>query len=101
MGKDEQGNCVTPTPPPTDVCPNIDGNQASVPGGLVKDEHGNCVTPSPPPPTVKTDEVMDVLEINAATPRVGLVNGRAEISYAVLVRNDGPNQAHNVVVTDA
>ena len=101
MVKDEQGNCVTPTPPPADVCPNIDGNQASVPGGLVKDEHGNCVTPTPPPPTVKSDEFMDVRVIKEATPQVGLVNGQAEISYTVIVRNDGPNQAHNVVVTDA
>ena len=101
MVKDEQGNCVTPTTPPTDVCPNIGGNQASVPGGLVKDEHGNCVTPTPPPPTVKSDEFMDVRVIKEATPQVGLVNGQAEISYTVLVRNDGPNQAHDVVVTDA
>ena len=101
MVKDEQGNCVTPTPPPADVCPNIGGNQASVPGGLVKDEHGNCVTPTPPPPTVKSDEFMDVRVIKEATPQVGLVNGQAEITYTVLVRNDGPNQAHNVVVTDA
>ena len=101
MVKDEQGNCVTPTPP-TDACPNIEGNQASVPHGLVKDEHGNCVTPtSPPPPTVKSDEFMDVRVIKEATPQVGLVNGQAEITYTVLVRNDGPNQAHNVVVTDA
>ena len=101
MVKDEHGNCVTPTPPPADVCPNIDGNQASVPGGLVKDEHGNCVTPTPPPPTVKSDEFMDVRVIKEATPQVGLVNGQAEITYTVLVRNDGPNQAHDVVVTDA
>lgn len=31
--------------PPTDVCPNIDGAQASVPSGMVKDSAGNCVTP--------------------------------------------------------
>jgi len=101
MVKDEQGNCVTPTPPPTDACPNIEGTQASVPGGMVKDEQGNCVTPTPPPPTVKSDEFMDVRVIKDATPQVGLVNGQAEITYTVLVRNDGPNQAHDVVVTDA
>lgn len=39
------------TPPPTDVCPNIDGDQAEVPDGMVKDDEGNCVTPTPPPPT--------------------------------------------------
>ena len=27
----------------TDVCPNIDGNQAEVPDGFVYDEQGNCV----------------------------------------------------------
>jgi uncharacterized repeat protein (TIGR01451 family) len=101
MVKDEHGNCVTPTPP-TDACPNIEGNQTHIPDGMVKDEHGNCVTPtSPPPPTVKSDEFMDVRVIKEATPQVGLVNGQAEITYTVLVRNDGPNQAHNVVVTDA
>jgi uncharacterized repeat protein (TIGR01451 family) len=102
MVKDEQGNCVTPPPPATDVCPNIEGNQTTVPTGLVKDEHGNCVTPTPPPPpTVKSDEFMDVRVIKDATPQIQLVNGQAEITYTVLVRNDGPNQAHDVVVTDA
>lgn len=28
----------------TDVCPNIEGMQTSVPTGLVKDAHGNCVS---------------------------------------------------------
>jgi hypothetical protein len=28
---------------PPDVCPNIDGNQATVPNGYVKDASGNCV----------------------------------------------------------
>lgn len=37
------------TPPPTDECPNIAGNQSSVPAGLIKDASGNCVTPPPPP----------------------------------------------------
>lgn len=40
------GNCVPP--PPIDVCPNIDGNQTTIPSGLIKDANGNCV---PPPPT--------------------------------------------------
>lgn len=31
------------TPPPTDVCPNIDGMQTTVPAGMVKDTNGNCV----------------------------------------------------------
>lgn len=34
--------CATPPPPP-DVCPNIQGNQAEVPSGYFKDGQGNCV----------------------------------------------------------
>lgn len=41
-----QSNC---TPPPTDVCPNITGNQSTVPAGYIKDGAGNCVIPPPPP----------------------------------------------------
>ena len=86
-------------PPPTDLCPNIDGNQATIPAGTVKDAQGHCVTP--PPPTVATDEFMDVQVIKDATPQVQLVNGQADIAYTIRVRNNGPNQAHNVVLTDA
>ena len=101
MVKDEHGNCVTP--PGDDVCPNIDGVQHSVPDGMVKDEHGNCVTPPPPPPPPPppTDEHMDVQVIKDATAHVQLVDGHAEIAYTIRVRNNGPNQAHNVVLTDA
>jgi uncharacterized repeat protein (TIGR01451 family) len=56
---------------------------------------------TPTPPTVKSDEFMDVRVIKDATPQVQLVNGQAEITYTLLVRNDGPNQAHNVVLSDA
>jgi uncharacterized repeat protein (TIGR01451 family) len=102
MVKDELGNCVTPPPPPADVCPNLEGKQATVPNGMVTDGQGNCVTPSPPlPPSVKSDEFMDVQVVKDATPQVQLVNGQAEIVYTVRVRNNGPNQAHNVVLTDA
>ena len=44
---------------------------------------------------------MDVQVVKDATPQVLLVNGQAEIAYTLRVRNNGPNQAHNVVVTDA
>jgi uncharacterized repeat protein (TIGR01451 family) len=57
--------------------------------------------PPPSPPTVKTDEFMDVQVIKDATPQVQLVNGQADIAYAVRVRNNGPNQAHNVLLSDA
>lgn len=36
-----------PPPPPLDVCPNVDGNQATVPAGLVLVD-GQCVAPTPP-----------------------------------------------------
>lgn len=63
------GGCpgpVTP-PPPTDVCPNVAGNQATVPAGLVV-INGQCVAP-PPPPT----DVCPNLDGNQATIPAGLV----------------------------
>jgi hypothetical protein len=36
--------------PPVDVCPNLEGDQATVPDGYVKDEQGNCVTEDDPEP---------------------------------------------------
>ncbi len=35
-------------PPAVDVCPNIAGNQATIPAGMIKDASGNCVTPTGP-----------------------------------------------------
>jgi hypothetical protein len=46
-------NCAT-TPPPTDVCPNIDGVQEAVPDGLVVDAQGNCVAEKPTTETTPT-----------------------------------------------
>jgi hypothetical protein len=37
-----------PPEQPKDECPNIAGNQHSVPAGLVKDSSGNCVQPQQP-----------------------------------------------------
>jgi hypothetical protein len=39
--------CVPPPPVPTDVCPNIAGDQPTVPAGMVIDPDGNCVTAPP------------------------------------------------------
>ena len=44
---------------------------------------------------------MDVLIVKDATPQVELANGQADIAYTMLVKNNGPNQAHNVTVADA
>jgi hypothetical protein len=40
-----------PPEQPKDECPNIAGNQHSVPAGLVKDSSGNCVHPNHEQPT--------------------------------------------------
>ena len=87
--------------PPVDVCPNLPGDQATVPPGMVIDGQGNCVTPPVIPPPVTNDEYMDVQVVKDATAQVQLVNGQADIAYTVRVRNNGPNQAHNVQVADA
>ena len=68
--QDHLGPCEAP-PPPADVCPNIGGNQADVPEGMVKDEQGSCVT-SPPPA-----DVCPNIDGNQATVPTGLVkNGQ-------------------------
>jgi hypothetical protein len=48
-------------PPPTDVCPNIQGTQATVPSGMSKDAAGNCVTPP-------TDVCPNIEGIQSAVP---------------------------------
>jgi uncharacterized repeat protein (TIGR01451 family) len=44
---------------------------------------------------------MDVQVVKDATAQVQLVNGSADIAYSVRVRNNGPNQAHNVQLADS
>jgi uncharacterized repeat protein (TIGR01451 family) len=44
---------------------------------------------------------MDVQIVKDAPQQVQLVNGQADIAYSLVVKNNGPNQAHNVVVSDA
>ncbi len=46
--------CETPTIP-TDVCPNIEGDQTTAPAGTVIDANGNCVTPVPAVCTVSNN----------------------------------------------
>ena len=58
-------------------------------------------TPPTTPTTPPTDEFMDVQVNKDATPQVQLVNGQADIAYTVRVRNNGPNQAHDVKLVDA
>ena len=54
------------------------------------------IPPVTPPVTPPTDELMDVQVVKDATPQVQLVNGQADVAYTVRVKNNGPNQAHNV-----
>jgi uncharacterized repeat protein (TIGR01451 family) len=56
---------------------------------------------NPPPSTVTTDEFMDVQVVKDATPQVQFVNGQADIAYTIRVKNNGPNQAHDVKLVDA
>ena len=44
---------------------------------------------------------MDLQIVKDATPQVQLVSGQADVAYTMVVKNNGPNQAHNVVVSDA
>jgi uncharacterized repeat protein (TIGR01451 family) len=57
--------------------------------------------PPPPPPPPHGPESMDVQIVKDATQQVQLVNGQADIAYSLVVKNNGPNQAHNVMVSDA
>src|SRR6185295_953659 len=41
----DRGEYPGAPPPPVDVCPNIPGDQATIPPGMIKDANGNCVTP--------------------------------------------------------
>jgi hypothetical protein len=50
-------------PPPKDECPNIEGNQETVPAGKIKDANGNCVTPPPP-----TDECPNIEGLQTSVP---------------------------------
>jgi hypothetical protein len=49
--------------PPTDVCPNIEGIQTTVPAGMSKDAAGNCITPpvvtTVPSPPITTTTVIE------------------------------------------
>jgi hypothetical protein len=96
----QQLACDTPPPPPppptTDVCPNLEGNQATVPAGLVKDQLGNCVPPPPPP----TTDVCPNIEGDQAEVPDGyeLVNGEcAEIAgEEVIVPKPKPDEKPTV-----
>ncbi len=83
------GGCPGPVAPPepVDVCPNVDGNQATVPSDLVVVD-GQCVTPTPPPaPT----DVCPNIDGNQATVPTGqvIVDGQC-VTPATPTTPDGP-----------
>lgn len=49
-GGKKKDKCDETEPPKVDVCPNIPGDQETIPEGKVKDENGDCVTPTTTPP---------------------------------------------------
>jgi hypothetical protein len=57
-----------PPEQPRDECPNIAGNQQSVPAGLVKDASGNCVQP----PSTPTDVCPNIEGVQSSVP-AGLI----------------------------
>ena len=65
------GDCVPPQAP-TDVCPNIEGNQATIPEGMIKNEGGSCI-PSGEVPI----DVCPNIEGNQATIPEGMVKNDA------------------------
>jgi uncharacterized repeat protein (TIGR01451 family) len=110
-----QGTCTVPQtilPGATYTCTftaNVSQTETDVVTASGTDDDGNpvsddddatvTVTPAPPPPS--TPETMDVAIVKDATAQVTLgSDGTAVIDYEARVRNNGPNQAHNVTLAD-
>ncbi len=55
---------------PTDVCPNIAGNQETVPSGMIIDGSGNCVTP----PTGGSNPILPASATGCPTFANGMMN---------------------------
>jgi uncharacterized repeat protein (TIGR01451 family) len=111
-----KGTCSVPQtilPGATYTCSftaNVTQTETDVVTGSGTDDDGNpvsdsddatvTVTPTPPPPP-SAPETMDVAIVKDATAQVTLgPDGTAVIDYEARVRNNGPNQAHNVTLAD-
>ena len=102
----ERWTCSNGTPSPNNGRTNTavvtwdggsDSDSASVQVGCGK----TPPPPPPPPPPPHGPESMDLQVVKDATQHVELASGQADIAYTMVVKNNGPNQAHNVVVSDA
>ncbi len=77
------------------------------PGKVIDSDTAQVVVPAvdcstTPPPTVSQTPQIDVQVIKDATPQLTLgASGTAEITYNVVVKNNGPNTANDVVFADA
>ena len=76
---------VTCPQPPTDVCPNIPGDQKEIPAGQVKDAQGNCVTPPKTPENPKTAPVHTpaTLPSTGAAEVLSGMTGASALGYGV------------------
>ena len=67
----------------------------------MSDDDDATVTVTATPPTPSTPETMDVAIVKDATAQGDArPDGTAVIDYEARVRNNGPNQAHNVTLAD-
>ncbi len=107
---DETWTCDAGTPSPNDGRTNTatvmwdggsDSDSASVAVTCGRTPPPPTNPPTNPPATPHGGESTDVQVVKDATPQVELVNGQADITYTIVVSNAGPNQAHNVVLSDA
>ena len=62
--------------PPTDVCPNIEGVQTSVPTGMVKDASENCVSP----PTIVVQQTPPTIVQQATPPATTVAAGNTVVT---------------------
>lgn len=97
-------SCYVPsgivTPPPPDVCPNLSGDQATVPAGMVKDAAGNCVTAPPPPSGTAAGP-----RVSSFTPSGPIVATAGQVISGLSISNPGGDcvviRAPGVVIRDS
>ena len=88
------GTVFAAPPVHVDVCPNIAGDQATVPAGMVKDAHGNCVTPAVS--VVIIDLCLNVAGVQTTVP-AGLVRDAHGNCVAVPAHGTGTTPVHGTV----
>lgn len=82
-------------PPERDECPNIAGNQGSVPAGLIKDASGNCVLPPLQPADVCPN--MEGLQTSVPTGLVKDTSGNCVCPPVTVTVNIAPPASPHAV----